>query len=65
MTSSPNHTERSKGHGEALLHWLIAYARDQGCAAFELDSGVQRNAAHRFYLRHRTRISAYHFALDP
>ena len=59
-----DHTERSKGHGEALLHWLIAYARDQGWAAFELDSGVQRHDAHRFYLRHRLRISAHHFALD-
>jgi GNAT superfamily N-acetyltransferase len=56
--------ERSKGHGDALLHWLIAHAREQGCAAFELDSGVQRHDAHRFYLRHRMRISAYHFQID-
>ena len=56
--------ERSRGHGDALLHWLIAYARQQGCAAFELDSGVQRHGAHRFYLRHRMRISSHHFALD-
>ncbi len=56
--------ERSKGHGDALLHWLIAYAREEGCAAFELDSGVQRHDAHRFYLRHRMRISAYHFQID-
>jgi GNAT superfamily N-acetyltransferase len=57
-------TERSRGHGDALLHWLIAHAREQGCATFELDSGVQRHGAHRFYLRHRMRISAYHFVLD-
>ena len=57
-------TSRSRGHGDALLHWLIAVAREQGCATFELDSGVQRHGAHRFYLRHRMRISAYHFVLD-
>ena len=56
--------ERSKGHGDALLHWLMAYAREEGCAAFELDSGVQRHDAHRFYLRHRMHISAYHFQID-
>lgn len=56
--------ERSRGHGDVLLHWLIAYAREQGCAAFELDSGVHRHGAHRFYLRHRMHISAYHFVLD-
>lgn len=56
--------ERSKGYGDELLHWLIAYAREQGCAAFELDSGVHRHDAHRFYLRHRMRISAYHFVID-
>ncbi len=56
--------ERSKGYGDALLHWLIDHARAQGCKAFELDSGVQRHGAHRFYLRHRMRISAYHFVLD-
>ena len=57
-------SERSKGYGDDLLHWLIDHARAQGCAAFELDSGVHRHDAHRFYLRHRMRISAYHFVID-
>lgn len=55
---------RSAGHGEALLSWLMAHAREQQCLAFELDSGVQRHGAHRFYLRERMRISAYHFTRD-
>ncbi len=55
---------RSHGHGDTLLHWLIDHAREHGCKAFELDSGVQRHGAHRFYLRHRMRITAYHFVLD-
>jgi GNAT superfamily N-acetyltransferase len=55
--------QRSKGHGKALLSWLIAEARAHGCVNFELDSGVQRFEAHRFYLRERMHISSYHFSL--
>jgi len=57
-------TTRSAGHGEALLQWLVEHARANGCVAFELDSGVHRHAAHRFYFRQRMRIAAYHFTLD-
>lgn len=56
--------ERSKRYGDALLDWLVAYAREQHCVAFELDSGVHRFAAHRFYFRKRMHISAYHFQMD-
>jgi GNAT superfamily N-acetyltransferase len=54
---------RSRGHGRALLQWLIAQARALGCDQLELDSGVQRFDAHRFYFRERLSISAYHFSL--
>lgn len=54
---------RSTGCGGKLLHWLIAHAREHGCAQFHLDSGVQRFAAHRFYLTHRMEITGHHFAL--
>jgi GNAT superfamily N-acetyltransferase len=54
---------RSKGHGGELLDWLVAQAREQGCAQFHLDSGVQRFGAHRFYLTKRMDITAHHFAL--
>ena len=54
---------RSQGHGRALLAWLIAQARAHGCDNFELDSGVQRFDAHRFYFRERMHVSAYHFVL--
>ena len=56
-------SERSKGYGGILLDWLIAYARNEGCDLFHLDSGVQRFEAHRFYLRKRMFIEAHHFAL--
>ena len=54
---------RSKGHGAKLLAWLTAQARASGCAVLELDSGVQRFDAHRFYFRERMKISSYHFIL--
>jgi GNAT superfamily N-acetyltransferase len=55
--------ERSKGYGGELFDWLVAYAREQGCDQFHLDSGVQRFAAHRFYLNRRMSIEAHHFGL--
>jgi len=55
---------RSRGHGAALLTWLTQEARRHGCAQLELDSGVQRFEAHRFYFRERMHVSAYHFVVD-
>lgn len=55
---------RSQGHGAALMDFLKTLARDAGCAQLHLDSGVQRFAAHKFYLREGFRIASHHFALD-
>ena len=54
---------RSKGYGQLLFDWLVAEARAAGCQSLELDSGVQRFDAHRFYLRNRMAISSHHFRL--
>ena len=54
---------RSRGHGRELLAWLAVRARELGCATLELDSGVQRAAAHRFYFENRMTISSFHFRL--
>ncbi|MEI9981253.1 MAG: GNAT family N-acetyltransferase [Edaphobacter sp.] len=54
---------RSQGHGEAMIQWLIALAREAGCSSFSLDSGTQRLEAHAFYLRERLRITSFHFSL--
>lgn len=54
---------RSKGHGKAMLDWLIEHARSQGCAMFSLDSGTHRQEAHAFYFRNGLRISDFHFHL--
>ena len=55
---------RSKGYGAALMDWLVAYARERGLDAVELDSGVQRFDAHRFYFRQRMHVASYHFTLS-
>ena len=55
---------RSLGYGGALFDWLVAEARAAGCGRLELDSGVQRFAAHRFYLTKRMIIASHHFALE-
>lgn len=54
---------RSMGYGGELLAWLVQRAREHGCATLELDSGVQRAAAHRFYFENRMTISSFHFRL--
>ncbi len=54
---------RSQGHGEAMLKWLIAFAREAGCDTFSLDSGTQRHQAHAFYFRNGLRITDFHFQL--
>jgi GNAT superfamily N-acetyltransferase len=40
---------RSKGFGERLLRYLEGWAADRGCEKIALSSGLQRDAAHRFY----------------
>lgn len=56
-------SRRSRGHGRALFRWLVQRARDAGCRYLELDSGVQRFEAHRFYLREGMQIRSHHFSL--
>ncbi len=57
-------TDRSKGYGGELFDWLVEYAKREECNEFQLDSRVQRFAAHRFYLKKRMIIEAHHFTLN-
>jgi GNAT superfamily N-acetyltransferase len=57
-------TGRSRGYGKLLLDWLKGAARAAGCQSLFLDSGVHRHGAHRFYLRERMDIAAYHFRVS-
>ena len=56
--------DRSRGYGGQLFDWLLEQARSHGCENLELDSGVQRFDAHRFYLVKRMNISSYHFRME-
>jgi GNAT superfamily N-acetyltransferase len=54
-------SHRGQGFAEALMQWIQDFARSEGCAMFELDSGTHRLGAHRFYHRLKMTISAFHF----
>jgi GNAT superfamily N-acetyltransferase len=56
-------SDRSRGFGAVLFDWLVEYAKEQGCEHLTLDSGVQRFAAHRFYLNRGMDITSHHFDL--
>ncbi|MBD0385163.1 MAG: hypothetical protein ICV54_01185 [Nostoc sp. C3-bin3] len=47
-----------------MFEWLINYARLNGCNEIGLESGVQRFAAHRFYMKQGMHISSYHFSVS-
>lgn len=53
---------RSQGIGKALLDHLQRLARDAGCVKFNLDSGTQRQQAHKFYFREGMVVTSFHFA---
>jgi GNAT superfamily N-acetyltransferase len=52
---------RGRGWGGRLLAALEQRAGELGCATFTLDSGVQREAAHRFYFRAGMTITSFAF----
>ncbi|MEU2753324.1 GNAT family N-acetyltransferase [Streptomyces albidoflavus] len=53
---------RSTGAGRELVACLEDRARELDCRVLDLDSGTQRTDAHRFYLRERFSIRAFHFS---
>ncbi len=55
---------RSEGHGQALLDYLIGFAREKECGQIHLDSSVQRFGAHKFYLREDFKIASHHFSKE-
>jgi GNAT superfamily N-acetyltransferase len=64
LISLPEH--RGKGYAGALLDFVIAHAKEQGCANVHLDSGYQkeRHDAHRLYLNKGFHLASHHFVLD-
>lgn len=55
---------RSLGYGTRLLSWLNDYAAREGCGQIHLDSGIQREDAHRFYERMGLVKNSFHFMVD-
>jgi GNAT superfamily N-acetyltransferase len=54
-------SHQGRGHGAEMMLWLEGEARRNGCRFLTLDSGVQRFAAHRFYLGRGMDITSHHF----
>lgn len=54
--------QRSRGAGRAMIAYMEEVARGRGCDVLALDSGTQRQQAHRFYFREGLVIGAYHFS---
>jgi GNAT superfamily N-acetyltransferase len=52
---------RGEGFGAALLSELERRAREAGCRVLDLDSGTDREDAHRFYFREGMVIRGFHF----
>jgi len=55
-------SQRSMGYGAKMLNWLNHFATISECQQLHLDSGVQREEAHRFYEREGLQRVSYHFA---
>ena len=53
---------RSKGAGRAMIAYMDRVARERGCDTLALDSGCQRQQAHKFYFREGLVIGAFHFS---
>lgn len=56
-------TRRGQGFGGQLFDWITEEAAREGCCAIHLDSGVQRFAAHRFYLGKGMEMTSRHFGI--
>jgi GNAT superfamily N-acetyltransferase len=57
-------SQRSRGHGKALLDAAKDWARAHGATHLELDSGEARADAHRFYERERPSWRSVCFAWE-
>ena len=55
--------QRSTGVGHSLIAYMEEVARARKCDAFTLDSGCQREQAHKFYFREGMTVTAFHFTM--
>lgn len=55
-------SHRGTGFADALMIWMIDFAKSEGCQAVHLDSGTHRLPAHKFYHRLGLSITSFHFS---
>ncbi len=55
-------TQHGRGWGTILLIWLQEKARIERCDGMHLDTGYQRHAAHKAYLRNGFELNCHHLA---
>ena len=60
LCTLPDH--RGKGYAGLLLDYIHQLAKDTGKVAVHLDSGYQRNDAHRLYLKKGYKLACHHFS---
>ena len=53
---------RSTGIGHALMVYMEQVADARGCDCLALDSGTQRQQAHKFYFHEGLTVPAFHFS---
>lgn len=53
---------RSRGAGRAMIAYMERLGRERGCDVLALDSGTQRQQAHKFYFREGLVVGAFHFS---
>ncbi len=53
---------RSTGVGRLLMAHMETLGNERGCDVLTLDSGCQRQQAHRFYFREGMTIPSFHFS---
>lgn len=56
-------TCRLHGYGSKLFDWLVRYAKKEKCMSLQLDSGLERSEAHKFYFRNNMSVCSYRFIL--
>ena len=55
---------KSTEAAKALFDFIKIYAKQQKCTSIHLDSSVDREEAHKFYLYENMKIDSYHFSID-
>ena len=59
-----NKSVKSTDAAKALLDFIKIYAKQQECSSIHLDSSIQREEAHKFYLNENMKIDSYHFSIN-